>query len=229
MPNNLKRLFDQSATEENPTLATYQEYRKIGMALNQKLVKFGMDNAALSAASRALGMKGAGRQLLFDHEGDISVLADYVVYEYRREGQNTVTRYQATVGGANPIERELLAAMATATTSLFRIEGISRPARLIHLRDLVQEDRCLDLTDIAFSQSLSSGYVLFLRPIILSALTMTSGFAFSFPESLEADLLRRWHSLERDHRGTALSSKRYAAFFKLSKRQGIETRYKDVR
>jgi hypothetical protein len=229
MLNNLKRLFGQSAAEENPNLATYQEYRKVGMALNEKLVKFGMDNAALSAASRALGMKGAGRQLLLDHEGDISVLADYVVYEYRREGQNTVTRYQAAIGGANPIECELLAAMATATTSLFRIEGISRPARLIHLRDLVQEDRRLDLTDIAFSQSLSSGYVLFLRPIILSAFTMTSGFAFSFPESLEADLLRRWRSLGRDHRGVALSSKRYATFFKLSKRQGIETRYEDVR
>ncbi len=58
---------------------------------------------------------------------------------------------------------------------------------------------------------------------------MTSSFAFSFPESLEADLLRRWRSLGRDYRGTALSAKRYATFFKLSRRQGIETRYEDVR
>ncbi len=229
MLNNLKRLFDQTAAAENPNLANYQEYRKIGTALNQKLFKFGMDNAALSAASRALGMKGAGRQLLFDHEGEISVLADYVVYEYRRDGQNTVTRYQAAIGGANPIECELLAAMAPATASLFHIEGISRPARLIYLLDLIQEDRRLELTDIAFSQSLSSGYVLFLRPIILSAFAMTSGFAFTFPEHLEADLLRRWRSLGRDHRGTALSAKRYATFFKLSRRQGVETRYEDVR
>ncbi len=157
------------------------------------------------------------------------MLADYVVYEYRRDGQNTVARYQAAIGGATPIERELLAAMAPATTSLFCIEGISRPARLIYLRDLIQEGRSLELTDIAFSQSLSSGYVLFLRPIILSAFTMTSGFAFTFPEHLEADLLRRWRSLGRDHRGTGLSAKRYATFFKLSKRQGIETRYEDVR
>jgi len=58
---------------------------------------------------------------------------------------------------------------------------------------------------------------------------MTSGFAFTFPESLEADLFRRWRSLGRDHRGMALSSKRYAAFFKLSRRQGVETHYEDVR
>ncbi len=229
MPDSRKRIFGQSAAAENPGLATYQKYRKVGMALNQKVVEFGMDDAALFTASRVLGMKGAGRQLILDYKDEIAVLADYIVYEYRRDGQNTVARYQAAIGGANPIERELLAAMVPATASLFHIEGISRPARLIYLRDLIQEDRRLALTDIAFSQSLSSSYVLFLRPLILPAFTMTSGFAFVFPEHLEADLLRRWHSLERDYRGAALSARRYAAFFKLSKRQNIEMRYENVR
>lgn len=229
MSKKLWNLFGRGTAEGNPALAAYSQYRPVGTALNQKLIEYGVDHAALAASARALGMKGAGRQLILESEGEMPVLMDYAIYEYRREGQNIVTRYQAAVGGADPIERELLAAMLTATTALFRVEGVSRAARLIHLRDLTQANRSLDLTDVAFSRTLTADYVLFLRPVVLSTLAMTSGFSLVFPARIEADLLRRWRSPASDARGATLSAKRYASFFKLSRRQGIETRYEDAK
>jgi len=75
------------------------------------------------------------------------------------------------------------------------------------------------------SQSCVPGFLLFIRPIILENFSMTSGMAFVFPGQEEQFLLKRASRPRRRGQSPRDSAKRYQAFFKLSKRRGIEVMY----
>jgi hypothetical protein len=156
-----------------------------------------------------------------------------MLYEYKTQGKNAVERYQQEIGGETKIERELLAAMVASSTSLFRVESISRKTYSLTLCDLVNKGRAITLMDINFSQTVKPNYLLFIRPITLENFSMTSGIAFTFPSGMESVLAKRWkrpqsHGSHRQRRGQSISLKRYATFFKLSKRKGIEVMYRDL-
>jgi len=185
-------------------------------------------------AARALGMKGPGDVLVFDDEDEASILMDCALYECKTKGKNAVMRYQEEIGGETEIERELLAAMVASSTSLFRIESVSRRTSSLSLVDLVNENQIITLMDLNLSRTGTDNYLLFFRPITLGSFSMTSGVAFVFPSHLESKLLEQWqelqahgsHNKRQEPQPTSLL--RYAAFFKLSKRVGIEMRFEDV-
>jgi hypothetical protein len=193
-----------------------------------------LDRAAIMHAARALGMKGPGDVVVFDNEDETSILMDCALYECKTKGKNAVVRYQEEIGGETEIERELLAAMVASSTSLFRIESVSRRTSSLSLVDLVNENQVITLMDLSLSGTGTTNYLLFFRPITLESFSMTSGVAFVFPGHLESRLLAHWRELgapgSRTKRQPPLSTSllRYAAFFKLSKRMGVEARLEDV-
>jgi hypothetical protein len=217
-----------SSSSSLPNKKVYQHYRKVGKELNHKIIDSIQGDAALLHSALALGMKGPGRQLILDSEDDMSVLMDYMLYEYRAKGKNAVERYQAEVGAANPVEEELLAAMVTSYTSLFKVVSVSRRTNSLHLSDLLNRDNNLNLMDINFSQNCIPGLLLFIRPIILENFSMTSGIAFVFPGQEEQFLLKRARYPRRRGQSPHESAKRYQTFFKLSKRRGIEVMYGQI-
>ncbi len=218
---------------ELPSASVYRRYRADGRTLAHKIVET-LNKAAIQHAGRALGMMGRDNVIFFDSEDETSVMMDFALYEYKAGGKNAVQRYQEEVGGETKIERELLAAMTASSTSLFRVESISKKTYSLSLGDLVNEGRTITLMDINFSQGAKLGYLFFFRPITLENFSMTSGIAFLFPGHQEGELLKRWKrpqsrgSRRRRRRVQSASAMRYATFFKLSKRQGIEVVYKDV-
>lgn len=206
-------------------IEAYRRYRDAGKALNDKMLNAFVDRAAILSSARALGLLGKGDVLVFDNEGEINVLTDYALYEYRVRGKNAVERYQEKFGGETQIERELMAAMVASSTSLFRIESVSRAAYTIHLSDLVNGGSLLDLMDINFSRYALPGLLFFIRPIRLPSFSMTSGIAFVFRPGMEEELLRHWkHPSHRPGWGND-AARRYVTFFKLSQQMGIEVRY----
>ena len=217
-----------------PSVSVYRRYRVDGRALNHKIIDATLDKAATQFAARALGMMGRDNMMVFDSEDETSVLMDCALYEYKVRGKNAVERYQEEIGGETEIERELLAAMVASSTSLFRVESVSRKTYSLNLGDLVNEGRIITLMDINFSQHVKPDYLLFLRPVTLENFSMTSGIAFIFPGHMEDELLKRWRgpqsrgSRRRRRRAQPTFATRYATFFKLSKRKGIEVMYQDV-
>ena len=208
-----------------PNMKAYQRYRNAGMALNHKIIDSIPGDSALLGSAKALGMKGPGRQLILVSEDDMSVLMDYMLYEYRAKGKNAVERYQTEVGAANQMEEELLAAMLTSYTSLFKSGSVSERTTSLHLSDLLNQDNSLTLMDINFSRSCVPGLLLFIRPIILDKFSMTSGMAFVFPSQEEQFLLKRALHPRRRGQSPRESAKRYQAFYKMSKRRGLEVMY----
>ena len=217
-----------------PDPNVYRRYRVGSRGLTHKIMDVTLGKAAVQAAARALGMMGRGNAIVFDNEDDTSVLMDCALYEYKIKGKNAVQQYQQEIGGETEIERELLAAMAASSTSLFRVESVSRKTYSVSLSDLVNEGHTITLMDLYFSQDVDSDYLLFFRPITLENFSMTSGIAFIFPKHLESELLKRWRGSQsrgvRRRRRRALPTflRRYATFFKLSKRKGVEVMYQDV-
>jgi len=212
----------------SPDVRAYRRYRKDGMALNHKIMDAILDEAALTYASRALGMMGRDRTLVLDDESDFSVLMDYALYEYRPQGKNAVERYREEIGGANQIERELLDTMVVSSTSLFKILSVSKKTYTIHLGDLVNEERTVALMDINFSQGIKPDRLLFIRPVTFENWSMTSGMVLLFPGDMEDELLKQWHRPQRRRKGRARrndQARRYETIFKLSRRRGVRVRY----
>jgi hypothetical protein len=222
-----KKLLNSLSSSSSglPNKKAYQRYRKAGMELNHKIIDSILGDSGLLHSAKALGMKGPGRQLILDSADDMSVLMDYMLYEYRAKDRNAVERYQAEVGAANQIEAELLAAMVSSSTSLFKINSVSQRTASLHLSDLLNQANSLTLMDINFSQSCVPGLLLFIRPIILENFSMTSGMAFVFPGQEEQFLLKQALHPRRRGQSPRESAKRYQAFYKLSKRRGIDVMY----
>ncbi|MCP4542181.1 MAG: hypothetical protein GY832_34090 [Chloroflexi bacterium] len=212
----------------------YRRYRVDSRTLSHKIIETTLSKAAMQFAARTLGMMGRDNVMVFDNEDETSVLMDCSLYEHKSRGKNAVQQYQEEIGGETDIERELLAAMVASSTSLFRVESVSKKTYSLKLDDLVNEGHTITLMDINFSQNMKPNYLLFIRPVTLENFSMTSGFAFIFPGHLESELLKRWRgpqssgSRRRRRRAQPTSTTRYATFFKLSKRKGVKVMYQDV-
>ena len=202
------------------TIKEYQRYRKAGRSLNQKIIDAYINGGILEKSATMLRL-GQNGQLILDREDDLSVLMDFALYEIRNEEwKNSVERYAREKGAVNAIERELLGAMVKARTGLFKVNRVLREKRQIMLGDLINPELMVILTDINFSQTLREKLIVFLRPVCVAKITMTSGVAFVFPTALEQELVRRWKGFER--KGDA---QRYAWFFRKSKQSGLKTVY----
>ena len=204
----------------DPTLKEYQRFRKVGRDLNHKIIDSCLNETILAKATTMLKLGRKGH-LILDSEDDLSVLMDFALFEIRHpDGRNSVEQYTETKGGANAIERELLAAMAQAQTGLYKVMQVLRDKQQIVLENIITSEVPTVLTDINFSQTMVIGLCIFFRPVSLSKFTMTSGIAFVFPSKLEQELGMYWKRLEI--KGNA---ERYARFFRKSKQSGIETMY----
>jgi hypothetical protein len=208
------KLFRSSPIKE------YQRYRQVGRDLNHKIIRAFVDHAVIDRAARALGL-GKNRQLFLDDEDELDVLMDFSLYEVKQLKKTPIERYREEKGGSNQIEQELLNAMLAAQTGLFRVEDVLSEQYNVVLHSLVGSARRIILTDINFSQTMATGIVVFLRPIVLAHFTMTSGVTFGFPTDMEQELTRKWLKKWEETR----SAVRYAQFFKLSKHRGIDMMY----
>ena len=198
----------------------YQRYRALARKLADKIMKALVDKTILDDAGRALGLFN-GDTLVFDREEDISIMADFSIYEVRRHGKNMVQRYQEEIGGSNPTENDLLAGMVKAETGLFTVVRTMPTESQTIMRSLVGERREITLTDIGFSHTLLSGLVVFVRPVETSKFTITSGIAFAFPHTMERELVLRWQGKRKVKHPT----ERYVTYYRLSKQKGLETRF----
>jgi hypothetical protein len=80
--------MDKSAREQ---LARYRQLRTTQRELNRTLTRMLPDDAIRECGTR-LGVY-RDDALVFGSESEVSVLMDYCVYDYRRDGQNVIERY----------------------------------------------------------------------------------------------------------------------------------------
>lgn len=175
-----------------------------------------MTKHVLKIAADVLGIREKNR-LMLESENEMDVLMDFALYEVLTNGKNLVTHYADEVGGSSKTERDLLTAMCTAHTGLFRVTAVQPTICQLELEDTIESKRILKLIDISLSQSIGRGVIFFFRPLELTEFTMTSGVGFAFRSGMEKELSHVWRKRE--------PAGRYTKYFELNHRSGISMSY----
>lgn len=125
------------------------------MAANSKLMKY-VSKDMMNHAVKLLGIRMQGNTILFDNEEETSYLMNFLLYDYKINGKNTVQVYQESHRANTEIENEVINSMRSSYSSLFEVTSIK--GFTISLRDLFREtDKPKKLIDVAFSMTASSG------------------------------------------------------------------------
>src|SRR5439155_15441259 len=124
---------DGTMTRHAELLPRYKHLRRVGLELNNRLVKT-VSRSILDEGGKKLGILKRN-VLTLDTEDEIAVLMDYCLHDVRRHGVNAVERYLAeTPPVAEPDEVILLRALRQARYSLFVVES-AEPGVGVHVRD----------------------------------------------------------------------------------------------
>jgi len=191
------------------------------MAVNGKLMKY-VSKDMMNHAVKLLGIRMQGNTILFDSEEETSYLMNFLLYDYKVNGKNTVQVYQESHNVNTEIENEIINSMCSSFSSLFEVTSIR--GFTVRLRDLFKAtDKPIKLIDVAFSMTASPGTMVFIRLIPVGDRYMTSGVSFIFRKEIKQYLLRRYRKISKKIPTSDQDMKRYIAFFKLNKECGEET------
>ena len=202
----------------------YKTYRKIDKELVYKIMRACLEHDVLMKSARLLGI-ARGDVLVFDGAEETNVLTDFVLNEYRVNNKNIVEIYQEKIGWQNEIEKEMLDALRSSYTSLFKITSIFEAENTLLLNDILNKKDNIKLIDIALSETAIPGLLLFIRLLSFKDFNMSSGVFFAFHGDLEEYLLRKYKKLRKKVKSDSDSIKRFISFFRLNKTNGIEVRY----
>jgi hypothetical protein len=162
-------------------------------------------------SARLLGIVRGGT-FIFDSEEEMSVLMDFALNEYKVNNKNAVEIYKEKVGWQNEIEKDILDALFSSYTSLFKITSISEVENTLLLNDILNNKSDIKLTDINFSKTAAPGFLLFTRLVPFKDFNATSGVSFAFPGDLEEKILRKYKKLREKVKSDSDSIKRYVPF-----------------
>lgn len=188
------------------------------MEVNSKLMKH-INKEMMNQAVKLLGIRMQGNTIHFDSEEETSYLMNFLLYDYKVDGKNSVQVYQENHSVNTEIENEVINSMHSSYSSLFEVTSIR--GFTIRLRNLFREkDTPIKLIDVAFSMTANPGTLLFIRVVPVGEHYMTSGVSFIFRKEIKSYLLRRYRKICKKLQTGDQDMKRYIAFFKLNKECG---------
>ncbi len=202
----------------------YKTYRNIGKELNHKIMDTCVSRDVLMGSARLLDIVREDT-LIFGSKDETNILMDFVLNEYQVNNKNAIEIYRGKVGWQNEIEKDILDALLSSHTSLFKVISVSKAENMLLLNDLLNKSDNIKLIDIALSETAIPGLLLFIRLVPFRDFNMTSGVSLIFPGHLKRYLLRRCKKLSRKVKSDRDSMKRFVSFYELSKTDGIEVRY----
>ena len=203
----------------------YQLYRKKGKKLNDLIIKRQINRELLTEAAKKLGIPLKNNTFIFNSEDEMSVLMDFAIYECAKTGKNCIALYKEDIDTNDNIEKELLEGMLLSYTSLFKITSIIEKENKIMLADVLNKKEDISFIDFGLSMTGTPGMLIFTRIIPLKDFSMTSGISFAFPENSEENLKNNYEILKNKINSDSDSLKRFAAFYKMSLNEGLETSY----
>lgn len=202
-------------------MGKYKTYREVGMELNYKIVTSCLKREALMKSARLLGI-ARGDTLIFDSDEEMSILMDFALNEYRKDNKNTIEIYREKTGWQNETEKDILDALLSSYTSLFKITSISEAENTLLLNDILNKKGNIELIDIALSETATPELLLFIRLVPVKDFNMTSGIVFAFPGDSKEYLFMKYRELSKKVKSDSETARRFISFFRLSKTDGIE-------
>lgn len=203
----------------------YKMYREASRKLNRKIMNACLEHDAIMCAANLLGIT-EGNSVLFDNEYQTDVLMDFALNDYTTSDKNAVQIYREKYGG-DELELDIMDALLSSYTSLFKITAVDRRKKSIFFNDILNGINQIGLIDIALSRTATVGMLLFFRLVSFSDFNMTSGVSFAFPDELEGYLRRNYKKLCKKVQSDSEAVKRFVSFFWLSKTDGLKMKYEE--
>jgi hypothetical protein len=174
--------FDSAEYQE--ALRYYQELRSAGRELNDRLIKQ-LPKAAIEECGKKLGMLKK-KTLVFGSENELSVLMDYSLYHYRRNGVGVVSRFLSmSPPSESSIEMALLKSMQKARYSLFVVKSATAN-RGVELIDVLSDEEIF-LVDLSMSRSAPPGLMFGGHVLPMPGFHISSGAFLPMPYSILED------------------------------------------
>jgi len=205
----------------------YRQCRKMGMQLNSRIIE-SADKELFGKAAALLNML-EDNTIVLEEDYERDVLMDFIINERINGDKSVAETFLQSQSLENDVERDILNALISSYTSLFKIESILRDEKVIILNDILNERNEIKLTDIGFSETASPEMLLFTRIVPFDNFNMTSGLSFLFPAGREEYLLRRYRRIRRKYKAQDEATARFAAFFELNRTEGLLVKYQRVR
>lgn len=203
----------------------YKMYREANRKLNHRVMKACLERDAFMSSANLLGI-AKGDAVFLDSMDETDVLMDFALNDYTVGGRNAVQTYQEKYGG-HELELDILGALLSSYTSLFKVTSISRAENLLFLSDVINRQEHVGLIDIALSETATLGMLLFTRLVSFTDFNMTSGVSFVFPGDIEGYLVRKYKKLSKTVESDSESVRRFVSFFWLSKTNGLKVKYEE--
>lgn len=205
----------------------YKQYRKAGMQLNNRMIQRTDRDLFIKAAALLNMLKGD--TIVFKEDYECEVLMDFIINERINGNKSVAETFLQSQDLKNDIEKDILNALISSYTSLFKIESIDRNEKLILLKDILNERDEIKLIDIGFSETASLEMLLFIRIVSFEHFNMTSGISFLFSADQEEYLLRRYRRMKRKYKTQDEAIARFVTFFELNKTNGLFVKYQRVK
>ncbi len=169
-------------------LELYRQYRHLLMELHSNIIKTVMPDMWKNSASRLGILKTTGDIDVHD-KTENEYFFDFTLYERIHNNKSIIDIFLKNNKTLNMMEYELLLGMKRAFTSLYQIIEIKREKCQIILKDILNRERLITLTDINFSQTCKVNQILFTRIIELTNFNFTSGMTIIFKGTYKNKLL----------------------------------------
>lgn len=202
----------------------YKEYRSEGQELNSKLFDALIDDEVIEAA-QFLGMmeEQDGEEVVYhDGELDMAIHSDFAIHEIERDGKTALERFYQAENWDTEIEREIAEALRESYTSLFEVADVLPDDRVLVLDNVlgIGESR-VELMDLKLSQTASPDSLIFLRPVPIPEMNITSGFLLPFQAETKDHLLEVHQKAMNKTESRSESARRFYIFYQMHKKYGI--------
>jgi hypothetical protein len=220
------KFFQGDETQKSP-IKKYKQYRNIGKDLSQKILEKFTDEQSLLVVSKLLGIR-QGKTLVLDSEEELNFIMDFSLFEYQAKGKTFLQRYKEETPELNEKEADIIEAKLLSYTSLFKILETDPAHASVTLGDILNDGKPVTILDINLSRSARPGLLIFTRIVPFSEFNMTSGMFCLFPENSERNLLKRYKIMIKKVKSEIESVRRFVAFFKLNRTEGLEAKTADI-
>jgi hypothetical protein len=185
-------------------LKRYQDLRNSIAALQQRVMAEATQSDIHAAAKELQIFRR--KQIVFGHESEMPVFADYLVYAYRLNGVSLVDRFSSMHGSQlTAQEQDLLGSMRAARFRLLNIQSKGTDA-LLNAQDLV-ESKPLSFSDLGLWKSAKPGLCLGSRVVETDEFRLLTGGAVPIDQALlQRDEVKHAVAAVTDHSANSRAS-----------------------
>ena len=205
----------------------YLKYSDARIAVNDRIVEKYMDERMIIKAGRVLGIVKGGK-LIINDESNIDRVMDFGIRKFAVDGKTAVQRAFEEKLWENELEEEYLTSLQDGVDTLYEVVLADDKAKTITLREKLSKDDTLHVVnDINFSQSVTSGMLLYLCLVPVGGGYICNGGGFSFA-ARNTDLVLFDCNRPKNIKILKDDIKKYKFFYKLFDKMGALTFFEDV-